>query len=175
MFNTFKEIVSNLPSNKRSFAQILFNLYFNQPFRLIVNYKLGNRFVNSKNPLLRLYSYYLKNKQCYNWSCDISYQCTIGKNVSFGHPVGIVIGKCTIEDEVKIWQNVTIGSHGKNNQSKKYPYIKKGAKIYSGSVIIGGVTIGENAVVGANSLVNIDVPDNAVAVGSPCKIISKNE
>lgn len=44
------------------------------------------------------------------------------------------------------------------------------------SVISGknGVTIGENAVVGACTLVNKDIPDNATAVGVPCRIIEKS-
>jgi acetyltransferase-like isoleucine patch superfamily enzyme len=27
--------------------------------------------------------------------------------------------------------------------------------------------------IGANSLVNVDLPDNSIAVGSPCKVIGK--
>ena len=37
-----------------------------------------------------------------------------------------------------------------------------------------GVTIGENAVIGACTLVNKDIPDNATAVGDPCRIIKKS-
>jgi len=36
-----------------------------------------------------------------------------------------------------------------------------------------GVTIGENAIVGAHSFVNRDIPDNAVAVGVPAKVVKK--
>lgn len=39
----------------------------------------------------------------------------------------------------------------------------------------GGITIAQNAVVGACTLVNIDVPKNAVAVGVPCRIIQKDD
>ena len=40
----------------------------------------------------------------------------------------------------------------------------------------GGVQIGDNVTVGACSFVNCDIPDNAVAVGSPAKVIKvKNE
>lgn len=34
-----------------------------------------------------------------------------------------------------------------------------------------GVTIGKNAVIGARSLVNHDIPENALAVGSSAKAI----
>ncbi len=37
--------------------------------------------------------------------------------------------------------------------------------------ILAGVTIGENAIIGAGSVVTKDVPDNAVVVGCPAKVI----
>ena len=37
--------------------------------------------------------------------------------------------------------------------------------------VLPGVTIGENAVVGAGAVVTKDVPDNAVVVGTPAKVI----
>ncbi len=39
------------------------------------------------------------------------------------------------------------------------------------SVIMPGVTIGNNVTVAANSLVTKDLPDNALALGSPAKIL----
>ena len=36
---------------------------------------------------------------------------------------------------------------------------------------LAGVTIGENAIVGAGAVVTKDVPDNAVVVGNPAKVI----
>ncbi len=41
------------------------------------------------------------------------------------------------------------------------------------STILDGVRIGEGAVIGAGSVVTNDIPQNAVAVGSPAKIIKK--
>ncbi len=41
----------------------------------------------------------------------------------------------------------------------------------AGVIILPGVTIGNNVVVGAGSVVTKDLPDNVVAVGSPCKIV----
>jgi len=51
------------------------------------------------------------------------------------------------------------------------PTIKKGAKIGANSIILPGVIIGENAFVGAGSVVTKNVPDGAVVVGNPAKII----
>ena len=34
-----------------------------------------------------------------------------------------------------------------------------------------GVTIGNNVIIGAGSVVTHDIPDNAVAVGNPARVI----
>jgi maltose O-acetyltransferase len=41
-------------------------------------------------------------------------------------------------------------------------------------VVVGpGVRIGRGAVIGANSVVLADVPDHAVAVGSPARVLDR--
>jgi len=40
-----------------------------------------------------------------------------------------------------------------------------------GAIILPGVTIGDNTVIGAGSVVDKDIPANAVAVGNPCKVV----
>lgn len=49
--------------------------------------------------------------------------------------------------------------------------IKEGAWIGAGVIIVGGVTIGRNAVIGAGSVVTRDIPDYALAVGAPAKVV----
>ena len=46
------------------------------------------------------------------------------------------------------------------------------APTVSVAVITGPVKVGDEAVVGANSLVVVDVPNKAVVVGVPAKILS---
>ncbi len=88
----------------------------------------------------------------------------------------------TIEDDVLFGPNVSVysSSHKFDNPSlpvKDQGYIvkpvllKKGCWIGINVVILPGVTIGRNAVIGANSVVNSDIPDFAVAAGSPARII----
>jgi acetyltransferase-like isoleucine patch superfamily enzyme len=50
-----------------------------------------------------------------------------------------------------------------------------GDRTYVGSqtVIARGVSIGKGCVIGANSFVNRDIPDDAFAVGSPCRVVGK--
>ena len=43
--------------------------------------------------------------------------------------------------------------------------------IGAGTIILGPIKIGNNVTIGANSTVIHDVPDNAVVVGSPAKIV----
>lgn len=40
-----------------------------------------------------------------------------------------------------------------------------------GVVVLDGVKIGDGAVIGANSVITRDIPENAIAVGSPAKVI----
>lgn len=49
--------------------------------------------------------------------------------------------------------------------------IGDGAWIGAHSVVLRGVTLGDGAVIGANSTVVSDIPANAIAVGSPAKVV----
>lgn len=49
--------------------------------------------------------------------------------------------------------------------------LKRGCWIGANAVILPGVTIGENSVVGAGSVVTKSIPDRALAVGNPVKVI----
>lgn len=53
------------------------------------------------------------------------------------------------------------------------PTIKKGAKIGANATILPGVIIGEHALVGAGSVVVSNVPDRAVVVGNPARVIKQ--
>lgn len=51
--------------------------------------------------------------------------------------------------------------------------IKVGNDVYIGNnvIILPGVTIGNHVVIGAGAVVSKNIPDNAVAVGIPAKVI----
>ena len=55
--------------------------------------------------------------------------------------------------------------------------ISVGNDVWIGShvVVLPGVKIGNSAVIGAHSVVTKDIPDNAVAFGSPAKVIRYRE
>jgi acetyltransferase-like isoleucine patch superfamily enzyme len=49
--------------------------------------------------------------------------------------------------------------------------IGDGAWLAVGVIVLGGVRIGKGAVIGAGSVVTRDVPDEAIAVGSPARVV----
>jgi acetyltransferase-like isoleucine patch superfamily enzyme len=49
--------------------------------------------------------------------------------------------------------------------------IRRGASIGAGAVVLPGVTVGERAMVGAGAVVTKDVPDFAVVVGNPARVM----
>jgi sugar O-acyltransferase (sialic acid O-acetyltransferase NeuD family) len=49
--------------------------------------------------------------------------------------------------------------------------VGKGSVIGAGAIVLPGVRIGANAVVGAGAVVARDVPDHAMAVGNPARIV----
>lgn len=53
--------------------------------------------------------------------------------------------------------------------------IGQGALIGANAVILEGVRVGRRAVVGAGSVVNTDIPDEAVCVGMPARIVKRRD
>ncbi|UXE60986.1 MAG: serine acetyltransferase [Woronichinia naegeliana WA131] len=148
------------------FKKLLRQLFPSPQQKIHRYYKLSRYFsVQGYHFLAKL----IRERQA-KYGCYISEKAIIHPSVQFAHPVGIVIGEdVVIEENVKIWQNVTLGSHGKEDSPQEYPYVESGVKIFSGAVIIGKVRIGKNAIIGANCVVVSDVPENSIAVGVPYK------
>ena len=86
---------------------------------------------------------------------DIHPGATIGRAFVIDHGTGVVIGETTvIEDNVKIYQGVTLGalSVAKSLANKKrHPTIERDVVIYANATILGGDTvIGAGSTVGGN-------------------------
>lgn len=51
------------------------------------------------------------------------------------------------------------------------PVLGDNVNVGAGANIIGPVHIGDNAIIGAGAVVVSDIPENAIAVGVPAKVI----
>jgi acetyltransferase-like isoleucine patch superfamily enzyme len=108
----------------------------------------------------------------YNWIVQHKDNLTLGYKTDIG-----AFSYINAKYGVTIENNVQIGSHCSfysisTIDDKEGPVIlKQNCKIGSHSIVMPGITVGQNSIVGAHSLVNLNVPDNSVAVGVPAKII----
>jgi acetyltransferase-like isoleucine patch superfamily enzyme len=106
----------------------------------------------------------------YNWvvqhkdKIKLGYKTDIGAFTYINAKNGVIV-----EDYVQIGSHCSIYSVSTIDNKEGEVVLKKGCRIGSHSV----VTIGENSIVGAFSFVNIDVPDNTIAVGVPAKVIKR--
>ncbi len=129
------------------------------------------------------------------------YGCTIGADTRIGPFVEIqgevTIGaRCKVQSHSFICSGVTIEDevfvgHGVMFINDMFPRstnpdgslqatddwelvttrIKKRASIGTHATILGGVTVGENAMIGAGAVVTKDVPDYAIVVGVPARVV----
>lgn len=96
----------------------------------------------------------------------------IGRGLYIGHFGGIIIGPETrIGNYCNISQGVTIGQAGRGKKQLS-PVIGDRVYIAPGAKIFGGIVVGNDVAIGANAVLTSDLPDNAVAVGIPAKIIN---
>lgn len=101
----------------------------------------------------------------------------IGKNVHvMNNVLFMAAGGITIDDEARVAANVQLISNNHDVHDRdillcKPVHLKRNCWIGAGASILPGVTIGENAIVGAASVVTKDVPDNAIVVGNPARVI----
>jgi len=129
------------------------------------------------------------------YSCTIESQTRIGPFVEIQR--NVVIGpRCKISSHSFICSGVTIEEevfvgHGVIFTNDLYPQaatsggavqgegdwelietvVKRRASIGSNATILAGVTIGTEALIGAGAVVTRDVPDYAVVVGVPARVI----
>ena len=61
----------------------------------------------------------------------------------------------------------------KGTQYYEYTLVKKSASIGANVTIVCGVTIGEYSFIGSGAVVTKDVPDYALVIGNPGKVIGK--
>ena len=146
--------------------------FFNFNYRLIYSHRVMKWFDKS---FLSKINIFLQLKQSVIFNSYISPKAVLGQKVKFAHAYGVCVGQANIGDGVIIFQQVTIGSHGNSLAEKAWPTIGNNCKIYAGAKILGNVKIGNNCIIGANCVILRDLPDNAIVVSAPSKIVGYND
>ena len=147
-------------------------LLFNYPgVWAIIWYRLANRFHHMG---MRRTARFIMAINQFLTNIDIHPAATIGRRVFLDHGIGVVIGETTIiEDDVLIYQGVTLGGVDLSAGVKRHPTIKSGAVIGAGAKVLGNIIIGRNARIGSNSVVVREVPDDSTAIGIPAHVVQK--
>lgn len=116
----------------------------------------------------------------------------IGRNCKIGDYVHIAAGEnVTIGDNCLIASKIFISDINHGDYSGVFEYsspcippdnrslytrpVSIGNNVWIGEnvCILPGVKVGDGCIIGANSVVNKDIPQNSIAVGSPARVIKK--
>lgn len=106
----------------------------------------------------------------------ISPQVRIGDNVKIQNNVSVYTG-VELEDDVfcgpsMVFTNVTNPrSHVSRKDEYRATLVRRGASIGANATVVCGHTIGRYAFIGAGAVVTRDVPDYAMVLGNPSRIV----
>jgi len=102
---------------------------------------------------------------------DIHPGAKIGARFFIDHGFTVIGETAEIEDDVTIYQNVTLGGTNPSTGigGKRHPTLRAGVVIGSGAQVLGPIDVGAGARVGANSVVTKDVLPSTTVVGIPAR------
>ena len=117
-------------------------------------------------------------------NCSIGQNVNIGNNVKIGNHVKIqnnvsVYEGVELEDYVfcgpsMVFTNIKVPRSEFPQRGSEYyqkTLVKKSASIGANATIVCGVTIGEYALIGSGAVVTKDVPDYALVIGNPGRVV----
>lgn len=120
-------------------------------------------------PFVVIYRFFVEWLLC----IELPWHLSIGPNLRLYHGMALVINdrtiigaNCILRHSTTIGVSVTSETFGGSA-----PIIGDNVDIGSNVVILGPIKVGNNVVIGAGSVVTKDVPDGAVIVGNPAKIL----
>ena len=130
-------------------------------------------FYNEKGRTLTYHFYrWLLKRNSYKFGFNISPNAKIGKGLYIGH-----FGRIIVHPDAEIGMNANLSpgvTIGETTRGKKKGVPKIGNNVWIGTnaVVVGNIQIGDNALIAPCAYVNFNVPNNAVVLGNPGKIIS---
>ena len=144
-------------------------LYF-AGFHALQTYRLAHQFWHNGDVGLATY---MQSRAVFMFGVDIHPAAQLGSGIFIDHAQGIVIGEtAVVEDQVTIFQNVTLGSTGKV-AGDRHPKIRTGALLGSGASVLGNIEVGAFAKVGAGALVLRDVPAKSCVVAAMAERVER--
>jgi serine O-acetyltransferase len=164
----------SFPSKYGPFRNLLY-LLCTQELHAVMIYRFGRwTYYQCKIPLIKqlcsiLYFIMRKVSELF-FGIGIWPTSDIGPGLKIEHWGGIIIVAKKIGKHCRISQQVTIGHIG-GFKGGGLPTLGDNVYVGAGAKILGEINIGSNVKIGANAVVITNVPDNAVAVGVPARII----
>jgi cysteinyl-tRNA synthetase len=152
-------------------ARNLFEVILTYPgFHAIVIHRISHILWRLKIPFLpRLLSHIGR----FLTGIEIHPAAKIGPGFFIDHGMGVVIGETTeIGENCLLYQGVTLGGTGKE-KGKRHPTLGNNVVVGAGAKVLGPIKIGNGVKIGANSVVLKSIPDYAIVVGVPGRIIKK--
>lgn len=120
--------------------------------------------------------------------CVVGSTCVIGNHVSLNYESRVgdrtkimalshITGNTVVGNDVFIGTKVgtandnAFGKLGYDQSKVRGPYIDDFASVGSGAMLLPNIRVGKSAVIGAGAVVTRDVPDMALVMGVPAKVV----
>lgn len=158
-----------------SFLKGFKRMWSNPSFRITFWFRLGSWLKSKRNFLAKIpygIVFMIHRHNQYKTGIQIPLGTQVGEGLRFFHFSCVVINpRSVIGDNCTIFHGVTLGTS--RGEGAGFPVVGNNVVLSAGAKLIGGVNVGHHVMIGANAVVVKDIPDGAVAVGVPAKVVSQ--